>query len=118
MANNRRRLTGKVVSNKMDKTVVVQIERTFRHRLYGKVIRDFERYMAHDENNECQIGDTVVMVESRPISRHKRWVVQDILREDVSARAVEVEEVAAVSGEEEAAQEDEAQLETSTGQGF
>ena len=92
--NNRRRLTGKVLSNKMDKTVVVRVDRSYRHPLYGKVVRSHKKYMAHDEKNECEIGDTVVLVESRPLSRHKRWVVQEIVREDVSARTAEIEEVA------------------------
>ena len=96
MPNRRRRLTGTVVSNKMQKTVVVQVDRSYRHPLYGKVIRTYKRYMAHDEENTCEIGDTVTIVESRPISRHKRWVVQEILREDVSARMTEVAEVAEV----------------------
>jgi small subunit ribosomal protein S17 len=99
MQNNRRRLTGVVTSNKMDKTVVVRVDRTYRHPLYGKVVRSHERYMAHDERNDCQIGDTVILVESRPLSRHKRWVVQEILREDVSARTTEVAELIAVPEE-------------------
>jgi small subunit ribosomal protein S17 len=80
--NNRRRLQGTVVSNKMDKTVVVRVDRIYRHRLYGKVVRSFKKYMAHDENNACEIGDRDIIVESRPISRHKRWAVQEILRHD------------------------------------
>jgi small subunit ribosomal protein S17 len=99
MQNSRRRLTGVVTSNKMDKTVVVRVDRTYRHPLYGKVVRSHERYMAHDEQNDCQIGDTVILVESRPLSRHKRWVVQEVLREDVSARATEVAELVAVPDE-------------------
>jgi small subunit ribosomal protein S17 len=94
MTNKRRRLEGTVVSNKMDKTAVVRIDRSYRHPLYGKVIKDSKKFMAHDENNECQIGDTVIIVESRPLSRHKRWVVQSIVRGDASARTVEVAEVA------------------------
>jgi small subunit ribosomal protein S17 len=101
VTNKRRRLTGVVVSNKMDKTVVVRVDRTFRHPLYGKVISESKRFMAHDEENGCELGDTVVMVESRPISRHKRWVVQTIVREDVSARTAEVDEVAEVPELEE-----------------
>jgi small subunit ribosomal protein S17 len=69
----------------MDKTVVVRVDRTYRHRLYGKVVRSFKKYMAHDEDNSCEIGDRVIIVESRPISRHKRWVVQEILRHDILA---------------------------------
>lgn len=107
MPNTRRRLTGSVVSNKMDKTAVVQVEHTSRHPLYGKVIRTHKRYMAHDENNECQIGDEVVIVESRPISKNKRWVVQEILREDLSARATEVSDLEEIELGEEVATEDQ-----------
>lgn len=76
--NKRRRLTGVVVSNKMEKTVVVIVTRTTRHPLYDKVIKATKRYKAHDELG-CQEGDVVSIVESRPISRHKRWVVEEIL---------------------------------------
>ena len=68
--NNRRRMTGIVTSNKMQKTVVVEITRTYRHRLYKKVVHIRKRVMAHDELG-CQIGDRVQIVESQPISRHK-----------------------------------------------
>ena len=74
----RRRLTGKVTSNKMTKTVVVEVENSFRHPLYGKVVHRAARFKAHDEKG-CQMGDTVVIVESRPISKEKHWVVEDIL---------------------------------------
>jgi small subunit ribosomal protein S17 len=110
MPNNRRRLTGSVVSNKMDKTAVVQVEHTFRHPLYGKVVRSHKRYMAHDETNECQIGDEVVIVESRPISKNKRWVVQEIVREDLSARTTDVSELVEELDEVEEAEVDEAEL--------
>jgi len=93
MANSRRRLTGVVISNKMDKTAVVQVTRTGRHPLYGKVVKSSKKYMAHDEGNRTSIGDTVVIVESRPISRHKRWVVQEIVSEDLSARTADVSEL-------------------------
>jgi small subunit ribosomal protein S17 len=79
MSEKRRRLIGKVISNKMQKTVVVLVERTERHRLYGKVISHRRRYKAHDETNDCQIGDTVQIVESRPLSREKRWAVESVL---------------------------------------
>ncbi len=82
--NTRRRLTGVVTSNKMQKTVVVEISRTFRHPLYGKVITRSKRVMAHDELG-CQIGDQVRLVESRPLSRRKRWVVEAILRREEGA---------------------------------
>jgi small subunit ribosomal protein S17 len=82
--NNRRRLVGVVTSNKMQKTVVVEVSRTFRHPLYLKVIHSSKRMMAHDELG-CQIGDHVRIVESRPLSHSKRWVVEEILRRDVRA---------------------------------
>lgn len=100
MPNSRRRLTGTVVSNKMDKTVVVQVNRTLRHPLFGKVVKEHKRFMAHDEGNRCEIGDEVVIVESRPLSKKKRWVVQSILREDLSARAAELDELSGVSQDE------------------
>jgi small subunit ribosomal protein S17 len=92
-SNSRRRLIGTVISNKMDKTVVVTVGRKFRHPLYGKVVQETKRFMAHDENNDCEIGDEVVIVESRPISKNKRWAVQEILREDFSARTTEVSDL-------------------------
>ena len=82
--NTRRRITGVVTSNKMDKTVVVEITRTYRHRLYKKVVSSRKRVMAHDELG-CEIGDRVTIVESQPISRRKRWVVEEILRRDIAA---------------------------------
>jgi small subunit ribosomal protein S17 len=100
--NKRRRLTGTVVSTKMQKTVVVRIDRSFRHPLYGKVVKDSAKFMAHDEKGECQMGDQVVIVESRPLSRHKRWVVQSVLRENASARTTTIDEVAAAPVVEEA----------------
>lgn len=78
--SERRRLTGVVVSNKMQKTVVVRITRRYRHRLYKKVIDSYNKIMAHDEIG-CDIGDEVQLVESRPISKRKRWVVEKILRQ-------------------------------------
>ncbi len=76
----RKRLIGQVVSNKMEKTVVVVVRRTRRHPLYGKVIRLSKNYKAHDEHNECQIGDQVRIVESRPYSKDKHWRVEEILK--------------------------------------
>lgn len=112
MPNKRRRLTGQVVSNKMDKTVVVEVQHTKRHPLYEKVLREAKRYMAHDETNALEIGDVVVIVESRPLSKNKRWAVQEVVREDLSARATEVDELAEVIDEldeEEADEADEAE---------
>jgi small subunit ribosomal protein S17 len=79
MSTSRRRLSGVVTSDKMMKTVVVEVTRTFRHPLYKKVVHLRKRYKAHDEL-ECKTGDKVVIVESRPLSREKRWVVQSITR--------------------------------------
>ena len=102
MPNKRRRLTGTVVSAKMQKTVIVRVDRSYRHPLYGKVVKDSARFMAHDEKSECQMGDVVVIVEARPMSRHKRWAVQSILRGDASARTTEISEVGAAPEVEEA----------------
>lgn len=79
--NNRRRMTGVVTSNKMTKTVVVEITRKYRHPLYKKVVYASRRVKAHDEIG-CQIGDEVQIVESRPLSREKRWAVQSILKRE------------------------------------
>jgi small subunit ribosomal protein S17 len=80
--NNRRRMTGVVTSNKMTKTVVVEISRKFRHPLYRKVVHSSKRVKAHDEIG-CQIGDQVEIVESRPLSRDKRWVVENIVKKEI-----------------------------------
>ena len=93
--NNRRRMTGVVTSNKMTKTVVVEIGRTFRHPLYRKVVHLSSRVMAHDELG-CQIGDRVQIVESRPISRRKRWAVESIVKREIRTADSGVAEVAAV----------------------
>jgi small subunit ribosomal protein S17 len=80
--NDRRRMTGVVTSNKMTKTVVVEISRKFRHPLYRKVVHSSKRVKAHDEIG-CQIGDQVQIVESRPLSRDKRWVVESIVKKEI-----------------------------------
>ena len=79
MSGQKKTFVGRVVSDKMDKTVVVRVDRLHRHRLYKKVIKATQKYKAHDEENVCGIGDIVRIAESRPISRDKRWVVQEIL---------------------------------------
>ncbi len=89
--NERRRMTGVVTSNKMMKTVVVEISRTYRHPLYKKVVHTSHRVKAHDELG-CQIGDQVQIVESRPISRDKRWVVETILKRERRSRKLLVRE--------------------------
>ncbi len=75
----RRRLQGIVTSDKMMKTIVVEVSRTYRHPLYQKVVHSQKRFMVHDELG-CKIGDEVLIVESKPISRKIRWVVQEILK--------------------------------------
>ncbi|HHZ19413.1 MAG TPA: 30S ribosomal protein S17 [Firmicutes bacterium] len=75
----RKTRVGRVVSDKMDKTVVVAVERLVRHKLYGKTVRMTTKLKAHDENNECQIGDTVKVMETRPLSKEKRWRVVSII---------------------------------------
>lgn len=79
MRERRKHLIGIVTSDKMDKTVVVTVERRYRHPLYQKVVRATKKYMVHDEENNCQLGDKVRIVESRPYSRRKRWAVEEIL---------------------------------------
>jgi small subunit ribosomal protein S17 len=74
---------GKVVSDKMDKTVVVAVDYVRRHRLYHKRITKTSKFMAHDENNECKPGDTVRIEETRPLSARKRWVVREILERGI-----------------------------------
>ncbi len=81
----KRQLTGMVVSDKMDKTVVVMVERLVKHKLYKKYVRRQTRFSAHDEKNACQIGDRVLITESKPLSKMKRWRVSDIVEKAVPA---------------------------------
>ncbi len=76
---NRRLIDGVVVSDKMDKTVVVRVERLVRDRRYKKYVRRYSRFMAHDEENACGVGDRVQIIEHRPLSKRKRWKVQSTL---------------------------------------
>ncbi|WP_038055011.1 30S ribosomal protein S17 [Thermodesulfobacterium hydrogeniphilum] len=85
----RKQFIGTVVSDKMNKTVVVMVETLVKHPLYGKYIKRRKKYMAHDENNECKIGDKVLIEETRPLSRRKRWRVREILER---AKRLELEE--------------------------
>jgi small subunit ribosomal protein S17 len=87
-----RQLTGKVVSNKMQKTITVSVERYVPHPVYGKYQRRTTQFLAHDENNESREGDTVAIEECRPLSRHKSWRLVKIVQ-----RAVQVESVEAAS---------------------
>ncbi|PJF22874.1 MAG: 30S ribosomal protein S17 [Phototrophicales bacterium] len=97
MANNRRRLVGRVVSDKMDKTVSVLIENRKMHRLYKKVVTTSKKVLAHDETNTVPVGALVRIVESRPLSKRKRWVVEEVIE---LPTGVDESEVARI-GEEE-----------------
>ncbi len=77
--NLRKTRTGKVVSNKMTKTIVVAVEDHVKHPLYNKIVKKTYKLKAHDENNECNIGDTVKVMETRPISKDKRWRLVEIV---------------------------------------
>ncbi len=79
----RRTLEGLVVSNAMDKTVVVRVERLVQNPRYKKYVRRYSKFMAHDEANACAVGDRVQIIEHRPISKHKRWMVQETLSKSV-----------------------------------
>ncbi len=98
MTNNRRRLVGRVVSDKMQKTVTVAIERRTTHPVYGKVIKFTKKVMAHDETDSVKAGSIVRIVESRPLSKTKRWVVEEVLQTPdgllTSAEAAAIEESA------------------------
>jgi small subunit ribosomal protein S17 len=76
---NRRKLVGLVVSDTMDKTVVVRVERLVQDPRYKKYVRHYAKYLAHDEGNDCKTGDRVQIIEHRPISKRKRWMVQETL---------------------------------------
>jgi small subunit ribosomal protein S17 len=92
--NKRRRIVGRVTSNKITKTVVVEIVRKYRHPLFQKVVHASKRVKAHDELG-CQIGDQVRIVESRPLSRDKRWVVESVVKRETRTADPGVEAIAA-----------------------
>ena len=77
--NSRKTIVGKVVSNKMDKTIVVAMEDSVKHSLYNKIVKRTVKFKAHDENNECNIGDRVRVMETRPLSKEKRWRLVEII---------------------------------------
>jgi small subunit ribosomal protein S17 len=108
MPNNRRRLTGRVVSDKMQKTVVVAIERRKMHRVYKKVVTTTKKLLAHDESDQIPVGAMVRVVESKPLSRRKRWVVEEVLESPSSvlpaALDPEPEPEEELAGDEEAEQ--------------
>ena len=77
--DRRQTLVGTVVGDKMDKTVTVEVERTIMHRLYHRYLKRRKKFAAHDEQNECRVGDRVIIVASRPLSKRKRWRVREIV---------------------------------------
>ncbi len=77
--NNRKEIVGKVVSDKRDKTITIIVERKIKHPLYGKVMKKSKKFQAHDEKNECKDGDIVKVMETRPLSKTKRWRLIEIL---------------------------------------
>jgi small subunit ribosomal protein S17 len=77
--NTARTIAGKVVSDKMDKTITVLIERRVKHAMYGKIVSKSSKIKAHDENNECKMGDTVAIAETRPLSKTKSWELVEIV---------------------------------------
>ena len=77
---NRKQLTGEVVSDAMDKTVIVKVERRYPHSRYNKYVKKSKRYYAHDEKNNCSNGDLILIEESKPISKNKRWVVKNLVK--------------------------------------
>ena len=81
--NLRKVMIGKVVSDKMDKTVVVAVETSVKHKVYNKIVKRTYKLKAHDEQNECQVGDKVKVMETRPLSKEKRWRVVEIMEKAV-----------------------------------
>ncbi len=79
---SKRKMVGVVIKDKMDKTIVVEVEKFLKHRKYHKFIKRKMRYKAHDEANACKIGDEVMIVEVRPVSKDKRWLVKEILKKE------------------------------------
>ncbi|GAA4407294.1 30S ribosomal protein S17 [Nibrella viscosa] len=77
--NVRKERIGRVVSNKMEKTITVSVDRKVKHPMYGKFMHKTKKFMAHDENNDCSIGDTVRIMETRPLSKNKRWRLVEII---------------------------------------
>lgn len=79
---NRKKMIGIVVGDKMDKTVVVEVEKFLKHPKYNKYLQTKKRYKAHDEENACKIGDKVLILETRPLSKEKRWLVKEIIKKE------------------------------------
>ena len=83
--SNRKQLTGLVLSDSMDKTVVINVVRRFPHPVYKKYVKSSKKYFAHDENNNCEKGDTILIEESKPLSKMKRWRVKKIIKKVIKA---------------------------------
>ena len=101
MEKKRKTRLGRVVSNKMDKTVIVAVESLSHHPLYKKTIKGATKFKAHDKNNECELGDIVRIVETRPLSREKRWRVDEIITKEEAVKT-QPEEAPEAQAEEEA----------------
>jgi len=96
-------VVGKVVSNKMTKSVVVAVQRLWQHPRYPKMVRKTSKFMAHDETNDCNIGDEVRLQPSRPLSKRKHWIVQDIIRRARIFEAPDLSKIAAAQAAQAAA---------------
>ncbi len=83
LKKNKKTRTGSVVSNGMDKSIVVLVERKVRHKLYGKYVKKSQKYVAHDEENRCNVGDVVLIEECRPLSKRKRWRLKNVLEQAI-----------------------------------
>jgi small subunit ribosomal protein S17 len=92
-SGTRKKMVGVVVKDKMDKTVVIETERLTKHPKYHKYQQRKKRYKAHDEENRCKVGDKVMIIETGPISKDKRWLVKDIIKKEEPALVLEQEEV-------------------------
>jgi small subunit ribosomal protein S17 len=98
MEKNRKNRVGKIVSNKMNKTVVVQVENLRQHPRYHKVVRHVSKFKAHDEENTCNVGDSVRIIETRPLSKDKRWKIVEIIQRKETVEPVK-EDLAQVNQE-------------------
>ncbi len=114
MESKRKSRLGQVVSDKMDKTVVVAVETPKRHPIYRKTLKRVVRYKAHDEKNQCQVGDKVIIVETRPLSREKRWRVAEIVAKaevvEISPEEIAREDLAKIAPEKKAKEEAEPEV--------
>ena len=102
MRERRKVMTGRVVSDKMTKTVIVEVEHTRRHPLYGKVVTKANRFKAHNEEPLAKLGDTVKIIEARPMSREKRWRVNEIVQRGIVVEAIVEKELESLRAKEDA----------------